>query len=183
MPVVPLTDRDLRDDAVNGLLLKVNEIVGASPDVGWTTLLQASNQDVTNAQDQDSDTLAFPVTAGTDYVVRMQLFVTSSNSANDYEFRFAVAAGTMLGRGYATTLNASDVVALTAMSAVAAANTNQVPVGTFTGLTSGPIPVTVTFAFQPSNTTTFKLQFGSNVAAPGISARTRAGSYLQYKSI
>lgn len=157
--------------------------VGGSSQGGWTELTQAADQDVTNQQNIDSNTFTFSVTADAFYAIEFEIYASSSNSANDYQFRFALSTGTMLGRGYVSTLNASDVVSISGLSAVAAANTGTIPIGTWTGLTSPPVPATGTYVFKPTANATFKMQFGNNVTGSGIVSRTCKGSRLRWKQI
>src|SRR5262245_3225585 len=103
---------DVGDQAtVNGILVQQNSpssgigfiSAGVINENNWTTLVQAANQDVTNLQNQDSNTFTFAVTNGNTYTIECLLIASGTNSANDFEFRFAVSAGNMTGRGQGIT--------------------------------------------------------------------------------
>lgn len=156
---------------------------GALNEDGWTTLRQTADQDVTNAADQDSNTFTFAVTAGNTYAIEADLFMGGSNAANDAEFRVAVSAGTMTGRGNALTVSAADASVTTLLNVNSAANTGQVPVGTFSG--SGfPTPSLVRFSWVQNTTSgTAKIQFGNLVTGVGIVSRMIKGSRVRWKCL
>ncbi len=157
------------------------DVVG--PLNGYTQLTLAADQDVTNNTNQDMNTLQFAVTATKIYAVEINLIVSGNNATGDYEFRAAVSAGTMDGRGTVDTFTTSDAINSAVWTAAAAANTGNVSIGTAADL-GIPIPVTATYVFrQNTSNGTFKLQFGNNSASGGRTSRTLAGSYIRYKQL
>lgn len=150
---------------------------------GWTTIVAAANQDVTNAQNQDHTTLQFAVTAGNLYAVELWLFYSTNDTTGDFEYRWAVSAGTMDGYGCDTGENAANAVGNTRVSAAAAANTANIAHGAQANLDI-PVPARCDFTFrQNTSSGTFKLQFGNNTVAAGRTSRVLKGSILRYKQL
>ena len=148
---------------------------------GWTYKKQAADQDVTNAADQDSNTFTVTVSAGQTYSVRLRLQAGGSNAANDYEFRFAVAAGTMTGRGWANRVDQADAANIVLVNVAAAATSAQIGVGAYNASAAAFTPIEAEYTFIPSNNTTFKVQFGNLVTGVGIVSRTGRGSEMWHK--
>lgn len=153
---------------------------GALDPSGYNTIIATADEDVTNAQNTDHTEFQFAVVASRRYLIDVEMMISGNNTTGDFEFRFAVAAGTMDGGGHYQSLGASLAIANTAITASAAANTADLPVGTSNNL-AVPIAVRAQFAFVPSNTTTLKLQFGNNAAAAGRTSRIIKGSVLRWK--
>lgn len=162
-------------------------ITGGTPSAadpgGWNTIVKSANQDVTNAQNQDATELQFSVVAGNLYAVELYLFYSGSDATGDFEYRFAVSAGTMDGVGHDFGDNAADAVTNLRLTAAAAANTANVPHGCVANVAI-PRPATAQFTFRHNTTNgTFKVQFGNNAAAAGRISRMLKGSILRWKQL
>lgn len=149
---------------------------------GFSVLVSTVDQDVTNNQNQDHSLFQFAVTAGKRYLVDMLIAISGNNTTGDFECRFAVAAGTMDGAGTLQGLAASLAVQNLSVTATAAANTADLACGTTASL-DVPLSVRISFAFVPSDTTTFKFQFGNAAAAAGRTSRVMQGSVMRYKQM
>lgn len=145
-------------------------------------LLATLDQDVTNAQNTASTYFTFSVTAGKRYIVDLEMAISGNDTTGDFEWRFAVAAGTMNGGGTTQSLSTALAVQNVAVTASAAASTANLSVGVSANL-EAPVAVRALFAFVPSNTTTFMLQFGNNSAAAGRTSRIMQGSIMRYKQM
>ena len=155
--------------------------VHAIPD-GWNVLVKSANQDITNAGVTDDTHLQFSCTASVTYSVIADLIVSGDNATGDHIWDFAVAAGTMKGRGTCQNLTAADAIQNIIVTVSAAANTTAIVTGTAADIAL-PIAVHVNFAFTPSNTTTFKLRFGNSAPAGGRISRNWKGSAMYWKSL
>lgn len=153
---------------------------GALDPSGYNTIIATADEDVTNAQNTDHTEFQFAVVANRRYLVEVEMAISGNNATGDFEWRFAVAAGTMSGGGTTQSLSTALAVQNVAVTANAAANTADLSVGTQADL-AVPIAVRALFAFVPSNTTTFKLQFGNNSAAAGRTSRIIKGSVVRWK--
>jgi hypothetical protein len=152
-------------------------------DEGYTCIKLAADYDVTNNASQNATGMEFSVTAGTTYLVKIEFAYKGSDAAADSAFDFAVDAGTMDGRGRAhgfglTGTAAGDV----AIAAAAAANTNLIPCGNIAN-SAFPYASHAIFAFTPSNSTTFRMRWGNNVATAAALSRLCKGSILKYKQV
>lgn len=147
---------------------------------GFTTIVTTADQDVTNNTNQDHAELQFAVTATKHYMTEWHLMVSGSDTAGDFAFRFAVAAGTLDGRSSLTHNDGTLAAAVASLAASAAANTGSTTIGTPADITY-PTAVRLVYDFEASNTTTFKLQFGNAAASSGRISRVFKGSYVQYK--
>lgn len=149
---------------------------------GFTNLVTTADQDVTNNTNVDSTILQFATIAGHRYMVDALMPFGGSDTTGDAAFRFAVAAGTMDGKGGASSVGASDTLANSILSAVGATSTATIPVGTVADA-SIPICTRAHFSFKASNSTVFSVQFGNNAAASGRVSRLMKGALLRYKDI
>jgi len=184
---VPLT----RNITINGTTQDLSAdrtwTVTATDPAGWTTIVKSANQDVTNNSTLQDDTeLQFSVVAAGNYMVELLISTSGNDSSGDYKFAFAVSAGTMNGAGSAICRNAANTQANTSLSALAAAATNQIPVGQNGGAipaSSGVVCASANFSFYASANATFKMQFANNTAGAGRISRTWKGSIMRYKRI
>jgi hypothetical protein len=161
-------------------------VIGGTPTAAdpsnFTTIVASANQDVTNAQNQNHSEFTFNVTANQAYLVDMDLVVSGSNATGDYQFTFAVGAGTMNGRGQCQSVSSSDAVQHSIIVAATAAATTSITIGTAADL-NFPIAARLSFAFVPSNTTTFTFRFGNASASSGRVSRTIKGSIMRHKQM
>lgn len=154
----------------------------AAQNEGWTVIIKAADQDVTNAGVTDDSHFTFSVTAGNKYLVIVDLVQSGNNTTGDWTCDFAVAAGTMTGFGTMLGHGAAGTVQHVAVAAVVAANTTAVNGYGVGDLTFG-VNQRIQYTFIPSNTTTFKFRFGNTAAAAGRTSRTWKGSVLRHKDI
>jgi hypothetical protein len=156
------------------------------PDVdadGYTVILLAADYDVTNNASQNATGMSFSVTANAKYLVSLEFAYSGSDASADSGFDFAVDAGTMNGRGTCQNLGLTGTAsANVVVAAVAAANTNLIPCGHVADSTF-PYAARATFAFSPSNSTTFRLRWGNNVATVSALSRLCKGAILRYKQV
>ena len=161
---------------------------GSSTDPsGWTTIVSSADEDITNSSPQidgttDHTQFQFSVTAGRTYLLDITLAVSGNNATGDYAFRFYVSAGTMDGRGTNAGLSAADAATLLLLSVSGAQSSGSFVQGTTATLTI-PTAARVTFAFTPSNTTTFIFSHGNGSASAGRTSRTMQGSVFRYKQM
>lgn len=146
----------------------------------FTQVVQAADQDVTNAGLTDSNTLLFATSANKIYRIIADLTVGGSDTTGDIVIDFAVSAGTMNCSGTESSLTTADAIQNTAVIATAAADTNDTSIGTRADATL-PIAVHFELACKVSNATNLKLRFGNNSAAVGRVSRMMYGSRLQYQ--
>jgi hypothetical protein len=165
--------------------LSANRTFTISNPEGWTVIVKSANQDVSTSTLTDDTELQFSVVAAGNYMLQVILATSASSSVNDYQYRFAVSAGTINGIGNAFHRNSTNVATQTVLSALTAANTNNVQIGQIGGtipVNSGIITTTADFGFYASANATLKLQF-SIISGTGSVARTWKGSILKYKRI
>jgi hypothetical protein len=150
---------------------------------GFTYVILAADYDVTNNASQNATGMEFSVTANAKYLVVLEFAYSGSDSTADSAFDFAVDAGTMNGRGTCQNLGLTGTAsANVVVAAAAAANTNLIPCGHVADSTF-PYAARATFAFSPSNTTTFRLRWGNNVATASALSRLCKGAVLRYKQV
>lgn len=150
---------------------------------GYTTIVKAANQDVTNAGVTNDNDFSFAVTAAGHYMVRMDVVQSGNNTTGDYIFDFAVSAGTMTGKGTCQNLTAAAAVQNIIVTAAAAANTTAIVTGAPTASLDDLVAVRVFYAFTASSNATFRYRFGNSAAAAGRTSRTWKGSVLRWKSL
>lgn len=150
---------------------------------GWTTIVKSANQDVTNnATLQDDTELQFSVVAGGHYMIRCDLTISGFSTTADYKFGFAVASGTMTGKGHSQSISAAGAIQNLIVSANGA-TTASIAVGASTAGLDDLTSVSVAFSFTASANTTFKFQFANNTATAGAASRTWKGSIMRYKRL
>jgi hypothetical protein len=147
---------------------------------GFTALVVASDQDITNAAVQNITGLDFAVTAGEFYLLEFCLIYSGSDSGADSAFDLKVDAGTMKGQGTCQGFAAGLTAANTILVANAAANISQTALGNRAD-SAHVFSAQGSFAFTPTNTTTFRLRWGNNVATPSAISRLKKGSVIRYK--
>jgi hypothetical protein len=150
---------------------------------GFTVITKSADQDVTNAQNTNDTELQFAVTAGKHYIVRLFLLTSGNNTTGDFEWRLAVSAGTMDGRGLAPGIDATNGPAYISIGAVAATSSANIPVGVNAAADLGfPTVSMCEFAFrQNTSSGTLNVQFGNNSASSGRTSRMMQGSTLTYR--
>lgn len=171
----------------NAVYDKIETMIASPADPGgWTTIIKAANQDVTNAGMTNDNDFSFSVTANAHYMVRMTATVSGNDTTGDYTCQFAVDAGTMRGKGTVTawTTGEPPTASLFTMRANAAANTGtavlpQSPVANIDDIGG----ISLTYSFMPSNTTTFRFKFGNGTPGIGRTSRTWKGSIMRYKTL
>jgi hypothetical protein len=184
--IIYTTGRALDFYAANALRLTIGStgtitVPGSVNENGWTSLVQAADQDVTNAQNTASDTFTFSVTAGSIYALRCELLLSASATSVDAEYRLSVSAGTINGGGTSTALDTALAAALVAVLGGGAANTNAVSVGTDSN-TGRPTMTIFEFAWnQTTSSGTATLQFGNNTTGVGNVTRMQKGSRCRWK--
>lgn len=150
---------------------------------GFTYITASADQDVTAAQNTDDTDIQFAVTANKRYMFEASLWISGGSTTADAAIRLAVAAGTMKGAGHCQSLTAAGAVQNIILSAAGAASTALTPVGILTADLESGIHVKVCFCFVPSNTTTFKLQFGNNTITASQVTRRGKGSAAKWKQM
>lgn len=151
---------------------------------GFTYITKSADQDVVNAQNTDDSDLQFAVTSTKHYIVEGYFLTSGDNTSGDFEWRVAVSAGTMDGRGNSITVAADlSATSIASFAVVAAANSSNVTVGTNAAADLGfPGVSQLRFAFrQNTSSGTFKIQFGNNATGSGRTSRMMAGSYIRYR--
>ena len=156
--------------------------LGVAPDDGYTIIVKAANQDVTNAGLTNDSHFSFSVVAGGHYDVRMDLIVSGNNTTGDYMQDFAVDSSTMKGRGHCQNLTAAEAVQNIIVISNASSNTVSIVTGTPADL-DALISVSIAFAFTAAATTTFRFRFGNSAAAAGRTSRTWKGSVMRWKRL
>lgn len=175
------TSKVLHPDGAGGIAWGTDASSGGDS-AGFTYVLNSADQDVTNAQNQDSTDLQFAVTATKLYTVEALLIFGDGDTSGDGEFRFAVSAGTMDGRGFAIGISTADTPALGGMGAAPSATTGNIVVATNQADLGFLITAKAFFSFrQNTSNGTFKVQFGNNSASGGRVTRLIKGSYIRYK--
>lgn len=150
---------------------------------GWTVIVKSANQDVTNnATLQDDTELQFSVVAGGHYMIGCELTISGFSTTADYKFGFAVASGTMTGKGHSQSISAAGAIQNLIVTANGA-TTTSIAVGASTAGLDDLTAVSVAFSFTASANTTFKFQFANNTATAGAASRTWKGSILRYKRL
>jgi hypothetical protein len=155
------------------------------PDIdsdGYTIILLAADYDVTNNTLQNATGMSFSVTAGAKYLVKFEAAYAGSDAAADCAFDFAVDDGTMNGRGTCQGLGLTTAAANVAVAAAAATSTNAIPCGNPADSTF-PLTIHCTFAFNPSDSTTFRLRWGNSTATVSALSRLCKGAILKYKQV
>ena len=158
--------------------------ISADPS-GWTTIVKSASQDVTGSTLVDDTELQFSVVAGGNYLIELIIATSGNSSTNDYQFRFALSSGLMIGAGSAIHRNASSAQTNSAITALNVINTNSVVVGQNGGTipsTSGVISASGDYAFYVNSNATLKFQFAC-ASGTASTARTWKGSILKYKRI
>jgi hypothetical protein len=156
---------------------------GADP-AGWTTIVKSANQDVTNSATLVSDTsLQFAVVAGGHYMIEMDIVFSANNTSSDYQNRFSVSAGTMLGKGFMIGPSATGLAQVNEYSANTVATSTSLVLGSPIANLSCLVSTKIIFSFQASANATLRYQFAQNIAIPATTARTWKGSILKYKRI
>lgn len=147
---------------------------------GYTQITRTTDQSVTNGGLTNDDTLLFSTTAGKTYAVEFHLIVTGDSTTADGIFDLAVAAGTMKGRGSEISLDLADAIQTTAVTVAGAADTTDTTFGTAADIAL-PLNISGSFAFNASNSTTFRVRFGQSTPSVGQTVRMKVGSYIRYK--
>lgn len=155
----------------------------AADATGYTTIVKAANQDVTNAGVTNDNDFSFAVTAGAHYMVTMDLTVSGNNTTGDYIADFQVSAGTMTGKGTCQNLTAAAAVQNIIITAAAAANTTAIVTGAPTASLDDLVAVRMFYSFTASANATFRYRFGNSAAAAGRTSRTWKGSIMQWKTL
>lgn len=182
-----------QDTLVSGTNIKTiggSSILGAGnlpiPDpAGWTTIVKSASQDVTGSTLVDDSELQFSVVAGGNYLIELIIATSGNGSTNDYQFRFALSSGLMIGAGSAIHRNASSTQTNSAITALNVINTNSIVIGQNGGTipsTSGVISASGDYAFYVNSNATLKFQFAC-ASGTVSAARTWKGSILKYKRI
>lgn len=155
---------------------------GGSDPNGYTVIIAAANQDVTNAGLTAHSNFAFAVVAGGDYLVQMDLVVSGNNTTGDFTMDLSLSAGTQKGRGTVQGLTAAEAVNNIIMTAAGVANTTAIVTGTPADLDT-LIAVRVNYAFSCTSNATMTFRFGNAAAAAGRTSRVWKGSILRWKSL
>lgn len=152
---------------------------------GWSIISKSANQDVTNSAVLTDDTeLQFSVVANGRYMCELDLVVSANNTTGDYQFAFAVSAGTIKGQGVAMCNTATALAQIVSVNATPTVTvTTTIPIGTIQADIDAIFYMKVTFAFFASANAIFKYQFSNVSAAAGRISRTCKGSILKYKRI
>jgi hypothetical protein len=166
-------------------VLRGNGTFGAAPagaePSGWTVIVATADQDVTNASNTSHTTFTFAATAGKLYAIEIALFYSANNATGDYEYQFAVSAGTMDGVGLDMGDTTADALATTRIAAAAAATTNTISCGGAADL-GIPRPRYISYTFrQNTSNGTLNFKFGNATASAGRTSRTLNGSIFRYK--
>lgn len=182
---VPLT-RTLTINGTTQDLSANRTFTVTSPDpAGWTTIVKSASQDVTGSTLVDDSELQFSVVAGGNYLIELIIATSGNGSANDYQFRFALSSGLMIGAGSAIHRNASSAQTNSAITALNVINTNSIVIGQNGGTipsASGVISASGDYAFYVNSNATLKFQFACASGTVSV-ARTWKGSILKYKRI
>lgn len=181
---IPTAETDdtlvLAPDGAGGVEFRAE--VGGSGD-GFTYLTKASDQNRTVTGVVDDADLQFAVTAGKIYMVEGYLLCSGNSTVGDFQWNFAVSAGTMDGRGWYKRPDTSLSFVPAVLTATAASATSASGVGVNAAADAGfPTVIRIWFAFRQNTTGgTFSVQFGVNSFSAGREARLMAGSYIRYK--
>jgi hypothetical protein len=151
---------------------------------GWTVIVKSANQDVTNSATLVNDTdLQFSVVAGGHYMIEMDVVISSNNTTGDYQNRFSVSAGTMLGKGFMIGPTATGAAQVNEYSANAVTISTPLVLGSPVANIDFLVSTKIIFSFQASANATLSYQFANAAAGAGRTSRTWKGSILKYKRI
>ena len=138
-------------------------------------------QDVSNAGLTNDTEFSFAVTAGTRYMVSMDLAISGNNTTGDTTMDFQVSAGTMRGKGTCQNLTAAAAVQNIIVTAAGTAATTAIVTGAPTATVDDPVFVRIGYAFSAGSNATFRFRFGNASAASGRTSRVWGGSIMRYK--
>jgi len=151
---------------------------------GWNVIVKSANQDVVGSTLTDDTEMQFSVVSGGNYLVEFIIATSGNSSANDYQFRFALSTGLMIGAGSVIHRNGNNAQSNTGITASNQINTGTIGIGQNGGTiptSSGVISASGNYSFYVNSNATFKFQFSTSGA--GTTARTWKGSILKYKRL
>jgi len=150
---------------------------------GWTTIVKSANQDVTNSATLVDDTdLQFSVVAGGHYMIKCDLTISGFSTTADYKCGFAVASGTMTGKGHSQSISIGGAI----QNLIVSANgptTASLAIAASAAALDDLTAISIAYSFTASANTTLKFQFANNTATTGAASRTWKGSILKYKRL